>query len=44
VSAVLPGSMLVEFAFQSLPKSSDIGNNGGTDENMAELEEELGFV
>ena len=31
--------MLVEFAFQSLPKSSDIGNNGGTDENIAELEE-----
>jgi hypothetical protein len=36
--------MLVEFAFQSLSMSSDIGNNGGTDENMAELEEEMGFV
>jgi hypothetical protein len=36
--------MLVEFAFKSLPKSSNIGNNGWTDENMAELEEEIGFV
>jgi len=36
--------MLVEFAFQSLPKSSNIGNNGGTDEDIAKLEEEMGFV
>jgi hypothetical protein len=34
----------VESALYSLPKSSDSGDNGWTDENMAELEKELGLA
>lgn len=34
----------MESAFHSLPKSSDSGNDGWTDENMAELEKQLGLA
>jgi hypothetical protein len=36
--------MSVESALYSLPKSFDSGDNGLTDENMAELEKELGLA
>jgi hypothetical protein len=34
----------VESALHSLPKSSDSGDNGWTDNSMAELEKELGLA
>jgi hypothetical protein len=37
-------STSVESALHSLPKSSDSGDDGWTDENMADLEKELGLV
>jgi hypothetical protein len=37
-------STSVESALHSLPKPSDSGDNGWTDENMAELEKELGLA
>jgi hypothetical protein len=37
-------STLVESTLHSLPKSCDSGDDGWTDENMAELEKELGWL
>ncbi|KUJ07405.1 uncharacterized protein LY89DRAFT_678007 [Mollisia scopiformis] len=40
----ITGSTSVESALHSLPKSSDSSDDGWTDENMAELEKELGLA